>query len=204
MSGNPLSGSNASTSSKGGYVTRQSNTQTGAKAGGAVIYGCRGAAGGTAGGSAPCIRANNLAQGFAFEFNTSGAVGGLISVGAGGAATKPFTTNATGVATGLNADQVDGKGASELVQWAKVLANGTLNRNFGATSATRINAGNYRVDFGENISQCTYQATPVNVNTSQTAHADLDVTNDNRVFVSIRNSTNAARQDGDFQVAVHC
>src|SRR4051812_50126221 len=43
----------ATTSSKGGYVTRQSNTQTGAKAGGGAIYGCRGAAGGGAGGFPP-------------------------------------------------------------------------------------------------------------------------------------------------------
>ena len=48
---------NATTGSKGGYVTRQSNTQTGSKAGGGAIYGCRGAAGGTASGSAPaCAR----------------------------------------------------------------------------------------------------------------------------------------------------
>src|SRR5690348_11144647 len=39
---------NATSGNKGGYVTRQSNTQTGAKAGGGAIYGCRGAAGGTA------------------------------------------------------------------------------------------------------------------------------------------------------------
>src|SRR6476661_4198598 len=58
----------ASTGSKGGYVTRQSNTQTGSKAGGGAIYGCRGAAGGSAAGSAPCLRASNLAAGFAFEF----------------------------------------------------------------------------------------------------------------------------------------
>ena len=43
----------ASTGPKGGYVTRQSNVDTGSTAGGGAIYGCRGAAGGTAGGSAP-------------------------------------------------------------------------------------------------------------------------------------------------------
>src|SRR3954466_6611988 len=43
----------ATTGSKGGYVTRQSNTQTGAKAGGGAIYGWRCAGGGTAVGSAP-------------------------------------------------------------------------------------------------------------------------------------------------------
>src|SRR3954467_11541960 len=74
---------NATTGSKGGYVTRQSNTQEGAKAGGGAIYGCRGAAGGTATGSAPCLRATNLAAGFAFEFISAGGVAGLISVGDG-------------------------------------------------------------------------------------------------------------------------
>src|SRR3954467_615888 len=107
----------ASTGSKGGYVTRQSNTQTGSKAGGGAIYGCRGAAGGTAAGSAPCVRAANLAAGYAFEFATDGGGAGLISVGDGKTANvnaKPFTTNATGVATGLNADKVDGKDASDI------------------------------------------------------------------------------------------
>src|SRR3954451_1756937 len=108
---------NATTGTKGGYVPRQSNTQTGAKAGGGAIYGCRGAAGGTAAGSAPCVRSVNLAAGFAFEFTTEGGVAGLIAVGDGktaNPAAKPFTTNATGVATGLNADQVDGKSATDI------------------------------------------------------------------------------------------
>jgi hypothetical protein len=108
---------NASTGSKGGYVTRQSNTQTGTKAGGGAIYGCRGAAGGSAAGSAPCLRATNLAAGFAFEFSSAGAIAGLIGVGDGttpNPSARPFTTNATGVATGLNADQVDGKSATEI------------------------------------------------------------------------------------------
>ena len=108
---------NASTGSKGGYVTRQSNTQTGAKAGGGAIYGCRGAAGGSAAGSAPCLRATNLAAGYAFEFSSAGGLAGLISVGDGttpNPSARPFTTNANGVATGLNADQVDGKSATEI------------------------------------------------------------------------------------------
>src|SRR3954451_13437246 len=103
------------TGSKGGYVTRQSNTRTGAKAGGGAIYGCRGAAGGSAAGSAPCLRGVNLAAGYAFEVATDGGVAAWTPVGDGKTANanaKPFTTNATGVATGLNADKVDGKDAS--------------------------------------------------------------------------------------------
>lgn len=99
----------SSTSQKGGYATRQSNLST---SGGGAIYGCRSQAGGSAAKPTPqnpCIRANNLSRGYAFEFNAqNGDVGGLFSVGAGGDGKKPFTTNATGVATGLNADRLDG------------------------------------------------------------------------------------------------
>lgn len=108
---------NATAGPKGGYVTRQSNTQEGPNAGGGAVYGCRGAQGGTAGGSAPCLRATNLAAGYAFEFASQGDVVGLLSVGDPSVANpgaRPFTTNATGVATGLNADRVDGLHASEL------------------------------------------------------------------------------------------
>ena len=38
----------------------------------APIYGCRSGAGGTAKGNEPCVRANNLADGLAFEFNSNG------------------------------------------------------------------------------------------------------------------------------------
>src|SRR3954452_1435940 len=108
---------NASKEAKGGYVTRQSNTQTGATAGGGAIYGCRGAAGGSAAGSAPCLRSVNLAAGFAFEFTSAGGVAGLIAVGDGSTrspSARPFTTNANGVATGLNADRVDSLNAAEI------------------------------------------------------------------------------------------
>ena len=147
------------TTGKGGYVTRQSNTQTGSKAGGGAIYGCRGAAGGTASGSAPCLRASNLAAGFAFEFAGEGDVVGQISVGDGKTANskaKPFTTNATGVATGLNADQVDGKSASDIaagvsVGGVHVEADGRLtaaiNRRGGTPAVSRTGTGQYTVTF---------------------------------------------------------
>src|SRR3954471_16823159 len=150
---------NATTGTKGGYVTRQSNTQTGSKAGGAAIYGCRGAAGGTAAGSAPCLRASNLTAGFAFEFAGEGDVVGQISVGDGKTANskaKPFTTNATGVATGLNADQVDGKSASDIasgvsVGGVHVEADGHLtaaiNRRGGTPTVSRTGTGQYTVTF---------------------------------------------------------
>lgn len=93
-----------------GYSTRQSNKST---TGGGAIYGCRSTSATT---SKACIRANNLSTGRAFEFATaSGLLGGLITVGTGGDSRKPFTTNATGVATGLNADRVDSLNAADIV-----------------------------------------------------------------------------------------
>jgi hypothetical protein len=107
----------ATNRSKGGYVTRQSNIDSGASAGGGAIYGCRGAAGGTATGSAPCLRGSNLAAGLAFEFSTRGLVGGLITAGnpaLPNPTARPLTTNATAVATGFNADRVDSLDAAQI------------------------------------------------------------------------------------------
>ena len=59
------------------------------------------------------MRANNLSAGRAFEFVTGGAEAGRIETK--DASGKPFTTNATGVATGLNADRVDSLDAEQIV-----------------------------------------------------------------------------------------
>jgi hypothetical protein len=88
--------------------------------------------------------------------------------------------------------------------WAQVAANGNFVRGNGATTSVRINNGNYRAEFDTDISECTFQATPRNVNQSLTAHADLDAANNQRVFVSLRASNNGVRTDGNFQVAVNC
>ncbi|WP_028062808.1 hypothetical protein [Solirubrobacter soli] len=149
---------NATTGSKGGYVTRQSNTQTGSKAGGGAIYGCRGAAGGTASGSAPCLRSVNLAAGYAFEFSTAGGVAGLIAVGDGktpSPSARPFTTNANGVATGLNADRVDGQDASDIAATPgppSGTAGGALSGTYPnpqlAANALGVAVGGVKVDSG--------------------------------------------------------
>src|ERR1700754_3260359 len=126
------------------YGTRQSNLRSGD--GGGAIYGCR-----SAPGHEPCIRSNNLTTGRAFEFATRGNEGGRIETATPAGA--PFTTNATGVATGLNADRVDGKEAADFAPaadltalagslfMAQVAADGTLGANKrGAVSATRTAA----------------------------------------------------------------
>lgn len=148
------------------YGTRQSNKSD---TGGGAIYGCRAKEGGTDKGSQACIRSSNLAGGRAFEFATSGGpeVGRITSANP---VSAPFTTNATGVATGLNSDKVDGKNADDLTADAKtavdgrllfaaVEANGTLAGKRGAASAERTAAGSYTVVFGQDVSACALTAT---------------------------------------------
>ncbi len=113
----------AATGSDGGYVTRQSNTQDGANAGGAAIYGCRSPAGGTAAGKEGCLRANNLARGTALEVQSSG-LPALFQVGTSPTTASdqpPFATNARGLVTNLNAERVGGA-SLEQVQNAIVQA----------------------------------------------------------------------------------
>jgi hypothetical protein len=139
------------------YATRQSNLSSN---GGGAIYGCRSKAG-----NKPCIRANNLTDGHAFEFVSDGKeVGTFINEKTDGA---PFTTNAKGVATGLNADQVDGRSADDIVKEARALtsfaavnADGTLGGGRGvASSARTATEGTYTVVFSADVSACALSAT---------------------------------------------
>lgn len=141
------------------YGTRQSNKRDGD--GGGAIYGCRSSTG-----HEPCVRANNLKGGRAFEFVTSGKEAGRIQTGSTSGA--PFTTNATGVATGLNADKVDGNDASDFaaatqLRFAMVSATGGLATTAGgATGASKASASNtYTVTFNRNVTACSYTASPV-------------------------------------------
>jgi len=140
------------------YGTRQSNKSNN---GGGAVYGCRSSAGGTAKGNEPCLRASHLAAGRAFEFNSnSGTEVGQIT---GPATAAPFTTTATGVATGLNADKVDGQNASDLqARFATVNgADGVVgsNRGVAASGSGRASAGVYNVVFDADVSKCSRTAT---------------------------------------------
>lgn len=159
----------------GTYGTRQSNKSSN---GGGAVYGCRSGAGGSAKNNEPCVRASNLEAGRAFEFNSnSGTEVGEIT---GPATAKPFTTTAKGVATGLNADQVDGKSADEIAassnRFAVVAADGALAAGargakppVGHTAASGV----YTVDFDSDVSKCVATATvtgatPATVTTTAT------------------------------------
>ena len=163
-----ISRTNETGGAKGGYGTRQSNLSS---SGGGAIYGCRA---GTGDNTNPCVRVNNLEGGLAFEMNaTKGDLGGTFTVGNGGDAKKPFTTNATGVATGLNADEVDGQSANEIAdsaasraaadasskagaaktRWVLIGADGTIaaqSGGFATVDCYSTNANCY-IDAGEDV-----------------------------------------------------
>ena len=178
----------SSTATTGGYSTRQSNLSP---SGGGAVYGCRSQVGGSAAKPRPqnpCIRANNLSTGYAFEFHASGGpIVGLISAGAGGDAKKPFVTNATGVATGLNADRLDNLDAAQIVtaarakasldadtvdgkdsgdlqaRFAQIQADGDRDETRGliATNPTSHTAGSgeYALTFTGDLTKCALAAT---------------------------------------------
>jgi hypothetical protein len=136
-----------------GYSTRQSNLGEG----GGAIYGCRA----DAGNEEPCVRANNLSTGRAFEYETGGKEAGEIRVK--DTTGVPFVTNATGRVENLNADKVDGKEAAEFaatsdVLFAAVADGGTLGANRGATASSRAGDAT-TVTFNRDVSKCSYTAT---------------------------------------------
>ena len=142
--------------SNGSYGTRQSNKRNGE--GGGAIYGCRSDAG-----KEPCVRANNLKGGRAFEFATVGKEAGFIQVG--DTTAPPFSTNATGKVTNLDADKVDGKSAEEFagagdLAFAAVKADGTFVAGRGATASTKSNVAEntYTVTFNKDVSKCSFTA----------------------------------------------
>jgi hypothetical protein len=152
------------------YGTRQSNKRNGD--GGGAIYGCRSNPGNEA-----CVKASNLKTGRAFEFQTTGKEGGRIQVGDTTGA--PLTTNATGVATGLNSDKVDGKDATDFagsgdLRFAAVAADGTAAGR-GVASGSRVAATNtYTITFDKDVSKCSFTATP-NVSNADTGAVFLGV-----------------------------
>jgi hypothetical protein len=187
------------------YGTRQSNKSA---TGGGAIYGCRA----TGASARACVRASNLADGLAFSFATRGATVGRIE--GANAAAKPFTTNATGVADGLNADRVDSKSASDLttdaVQAANLFAriggaSGTLGANRGATTAARTAAGVYTVTFSANIGSCAYNATPASATPATATVEPIDANNLRvRTFADDGVSGVPAAADSDFHLTVTC
>jgi hypothetical protein len=198
--------------SNSNWGTRQSNLG----AGGGAIYGCR-----SAPGAESCVRAVNLMNGIAFSFQSnSGSNVGSFQVGttsAVNASATPFTTNAAGKVTNLNADHVDGLSASQiesqavstagaaaqaLSSIAAVSATGALQKARGATASIRTGLGTYIVAFGASITNCVYQAT---VNSAGGAAGIANTTQATATTVSVSTfSAAGAAADFPFSLTVNC
>lgn len=165
----------------GTYTTRQSNKSDN---GGGAIYGCRSGAGGTPANNEPCVRGNNLKLGLAFEFESKGdTVGTFNAKGAGGDAAKPFTTNATGVATGLNAERVGSLDSEQVdARWVlvgrdrKVVARSDENIN-----VTAVTDDNTYVNLGTDVTERGVSATLAVTNTVD-RNGDNEVTAEDGFF----------------------
>ena len=204
-----------------GYSTRQSNLSP---SGGGAVYGCRSQAGGSAAQPRPqnpCIRANNLSTGYAFEFNASdGLVAGLITVAKGGDTSKPFTTNATGVATGLNADRVDGKHAEDIAKdavaasqalrpFAQVTGNGTVEQSRGVqangVSDAPAGAGSSTIVFTGDLSACALNATLIGTGPGQISVTPTVAANKTTTSVEVRTFNATGMPDNRaFHVSANC
>jgi hypothetical protein len=199
------------------YGTRQSNKSA---TGGGAIYGCRSGAGGSERGNSPCIRSSNLASGRAFEFSSNGGteVGEITS---GNVNAAPFTTNAHGVATGLNADQVDGRSATDITtaahtdavavaqaavqgstSIAAVAADGTLGTRRGVASSSTTGTGTYQVVASADVSACAIQVTESTVTSAGAAAAEL-AGDRKTINVSTRDDAGTLANK-PFQVTVSC
>lgn len=227
-----VSNINSTNALKGGYSTRQSNLSA---SGGGAIYGCRSKAGGSAAKPLPqnpCVRANNLSTGLAFEFNAAnGDVGGLISVGSGGDAKRPFVTNATGVAKGLNADRLDSLDAAQIIaaargkagldadtvdgvdsadlrpRFAQVTAADALGETRGLAGTgglTHVDgSGVYVLLFTGDLSKCAVSATITDPAGGEIAATPVVAAGNTAVTVRTSNSAGAP-EDRAFHVAVSC
>jgi hypothetical protein len=191
------------------YGTRQSNKKDGD--GGSAIYGCR-----SNPGNEPCLRANNLKGGRAFEFVTIGKEGGRIEVG-GDKTGAPLTTNATGVATGFNADKVDGKEAADFapatsLTFAAIGDDGTATPTAAGPTTPTVTLSTtgdnaiYTVDLKRDVSKCSFTAAPVG-SPSPVAPGVSAVPNQvNQVAVNFggAEATPPAARRGSFHLQVIC
>lgn len=147
---------------------RYSNRTVGG--GGGVLFGCRSDPGGTPQRNYPCMRSRNVTNGLAFEMLTAGNLVGTINVNRGGDHAKPFTTNATGVANGLNAERVGSKTPAQLtgdavaavqntLSFAKVNPAGTATASRGVSAVSHPSTGTYTVTFARAVDGCAVTAT---------------------------------------------
>jgi hypothetical protein len=171
--------------------------------GGAATFGCKAGSSGSA-----CLAAENTHGGYAFSFATTGNTGGKILLTNSKGA--PFTTNATGEATGLNANYLQGKTASEFVTasgtaknsselggqpasayattgqllFADISAEPKILNTRGASAVSKAGES-FTVTFGSaNVSKCSYTASPVGAAAAGQLGVEASASNPSAVVVN--------------------
>ena len=165
----------------------------------------------------PCLNMVNKGTGYAAAFRTRGVTGFRLQTSGSGTAT-PFLldSNATGKVEHLNADQVDGQSADQIgrERFARVTVDGagapTLVRGNGTAAqnpVTRNGAGNYTVEFTDDVNTCAYQVTSADTGNARMVAASTDPANNKRVVVSTRDGSGAGTgnpADAPFYLTVNC
>jgi hypothetical protein len=218
---NPSGGTGATTETaivanigNNGQSTRQSNNAVGGRAAG---YGCEN--NGTEEINA-CANYVNRGTGPAAAFRTRGTIpfvirdtnrGRVANLNADLLDDREAADFQLKTEKAADADKLDGLDPAQIGRelFANVDTNGsaapTLGSNNGATEAPRVNAGNYRVDFGDrNLTACSYQASSGEFDENQSVQVELDATDNTRLAVSVHDADAGTKVDGDFNVAVHC
>ena len=193
---------------------RYSNRAVGG--GGGLLFGCRSKPGGTPLGNYPCARSRNVADGLAFEFLTGGSLVGTITAGRGGDNTKPFTTNATGVASGLNAERVGSQTPAQLTsaavsavqgtrRFARVSAAGNAIASRGVGGVARPSTGTYKVTFQSPVNACALTATQSATGTDVgTVGTDLAADNQTVTVTTLELLPTPGLADRAFDISVTC
>jgi hypothetical protein len=182
--------------------------------GGGALFGCRSQPGGTPQKHYPCARSRNVGTGLAFELLTAGPLAGTISAGRGGDNTKPFTTNATGVATGLNAERVGSQTPAQLTSAAVTAVQGTLSlarvsaagtgiTARGVSGVTHPSTGTYSVAFTNPVNACALTATQSEAGT-QVGAVGTQLGPDNKTVTVTTLSNAGALADRAFNISAVC
>ena len=166
-------------------------------------------------GNEPCLSMVNKGNGYAAAFRTRGLTGFRLQTSGNGTAT-PFVldSNATGKVEHFNADQLDGLDASEVGRepWALIDgdASPTVVRGTNGITVSRTAAGDYNVQFANDVNACSYQATladPAGNRTIAAVSNPGTPANNKQVRVVVKRaggSSEGELVDSDFQIAVHC
>jgi hypothetical protein len=210
----------AQTSNDSGRVTRDDaryaflarNIRAGD--GGAGAFACNSDVGA---GREPCLNMVNKGTGFAAAFRTRGLTGFRLQTSGSGEAT-PFLLdpNATKRVDHLNADQVDGLEANQIgrERFARVNVDATGtptlvrgNGTIATNPVVRAGAGDYRVEFTEDVNSCVYQATSADPANSFIVSANEVAGNTKQVQVTTRDGAGAdvgTPADAPFNLTVNC